>query len=97
MIKKIYIVVFLATLTSCATTEKYEARLQSWVGKQEENLIMSWGAPHKVHEISQNKKVVSYQQNHTSSSIQFFCETNFLIKDNIIDTWTWRGNNCASY
>ena len=37
-------------LSACATAEKYEAILKSWVGNSESSLINSWGPPDSVYE-----------------------------------------------
>lgn len=41
----------LALLTAgCATTAKYEAFLNTWIGAPEKALISSWGTPHRVYD-----------------------------------------------
>ena len=40
----------IAVLAACATTEKYEAILESWVGKSENALVEAWGPPDSVYE-----------------------------------------------
>lgn len=45
-------VLMLGALTACATVEKYEAILQSWVGKTESALVLGWGPPDSVYEAS---------------------------------------------
>jgi hypothetical protein len=37
-------------MVGCATTAKYEAKLQSWVGAPEMRLVRSWGPPQGVYE-----------------------------------------------
>lgn len=46
MIKKALLVAVLAILLpGCATTSKYEAKLNSWVGSPAQSLVNSWGYP----------------------------------------------------
>lgn len=47
-------------LTSCATTQKYETVLDSWVGSSEEKLVSLWGPPDSVYVISNTKKMLTY-------------------------------------
>lgn len=42
---KFLLLVFIAALASCATTENYEKILSSWVGQPVANLIDKWGPP----------------------------------------------------
>lgn len=39
-----------ALLTGCATTEKYEAKLNSMIGMQETELVADWGIPNGMYE-----------------------------------------------
>ena len=42
----------LGLMSACATTEKYEARIRSWEGKDASLLVQAWGEPddkQKVH------------------------------------------------
>lgn len=39
------IIIAIMILTGCATTEKYEAILNSWVGSDINDLMRSWGYP----------------------------------------------------
>lgn len=48
-------------LVACATTEKYEAILKSWVGLPERELIQSWGPPDSVYE-SSGVKYLTYSK-----------------------------------
>lgn len=56
----LYITLLVYT-TACATTEKYEAKLASWVGKSEKSLVQAWGAPDSVYELSRDEKILTYQ------------------------------------
>jgi hypothetical protein len=37
-------------LSGCATAEKYEAKLKTWIGSSESALVSSWGPPDSVYE-----------------------------------------------
>lgn len=52
-------------LCGCATTAKYEAKLNTWVGVSEDALIASWGVPDKTYATSSGKKAVQYVHKET--------------------------------
>lgn len=56
---KFFYLCLLLPLAGCATSEKYEAILDSWIGGTEKQLIRSWGAPDSVYE-SGDEKYLSY-------------------------------------
>jgi hypothetical protein len=58
--KKYVLLVLFLLVTACATTEKYEAKLQSWIGADEETLLMEWGPPDSVYDINDTKKMLTY-------------------------------------
>ncbi len=62
--RKIALGLLCLTLSACATTEKYEAVLRSWVGHNEDELISSWGPPTGVYE-SGNNKYLTYQNSNS--------------------------------
>ncbi len=45
------VVVLLLCGCALATTAGYEKMLDTWVGRQEIDLVRSWGAPDRVHEV----------------------------------------------
>ncbi|MDD0995319.1 hypothetical protein M5G20_05490 [Pseudomonas sp. TNT2022 ID1044] len=47
-------------MAGCATTAKYEAKLASWVGSPEGDLILSWGPPQQVYETDGGVKYLTY-------------------------------------
>jgi hypothetical protein len=49
-------------LMGCATTEKYEALLQTWIGSEEIDLVRSWGPPDQVYEVQDRKFIVYHSQ-----------------------------------
>lgn len=40
----------LAAVAGCATTPKYEAMLERWVGMPEDTLVRAWGPPDRVYD-----------------------------------------------
>ncbi len=47
-------------LLACATPQKYDERLQHWVGKQENELLTVWGRPSAEKYLSDNTKIITY-------------------------------------
>ena len=62
MMKKLlgmFVIGFL--LSGCfATTAKYEAALNSWVGHTEDHLVEKWGVPNGVYNKNDGGKVLTY-------------------------------------
>ncbi len=58
--KKILVLLFCLGLYGCATTAKYEAKLNTWVGANEDSLITAWGVPDKEYHMSDGKKAIAY-------------------------------------
>jgi len=48
--KNALIVGIIFVVSACATAEKYEAILDTWVGSSENALVDSWGVPDQVYE-----------------------------------------------
>ena len=58
--KKVFIFLFCLGLYGCATTAKYEAKLNTWIGVDEDSLISAWGVPDKEYRTNDGKKAVAY-------------------------------------
>lgn len=130
-------IAFLTILTlllfACATSEKYDAKLNGWIGKTEQELGMAWGRPSAVKYINDDTKIFTYtkinefyfpseyylyneefepedtiyaplmnQYNFTpyaeltDNQAEMICQTSFVIKDNVVTAWKWRGNDCVA-
>jgi hypothetical protein len=68
MKKLLGIIVLGLLLTGCfATTGKYEAALESWVGGSEDALVSSWGAPNGVYDKNDGGRVLTYFRSYQST------------------------------
>ena len=47
-------------MSPCATTAKYEAVLNTWVGHHVDELVSSWGPPVAAFPLSQGGAVIQY-------------------------------------
>jgi len=52
-------------LSGCATTAKYDTKLNTWIGASEDSLIASWGVPNKEYRMSDGKKAIEYVHKNT--------------------------------
>ncbi len=53
------------TTSGCATTVKYEAKLNTLIGESEDSLIAAWGVPDREYHISDSKKAIEYVRKST--------------------------------
>ena len=65
MKKLIYLFVMVMLVSGCATTAKYEAKLNTWIGASEDSLIASWGVPDKTYDMRDGKKAIEYVHRNT--------------------------------
>lgn len=63
--RKIVLAVLCLGLCGCATTAKYEAKLNGWIGASEDALISGWGVPDQEYRTASGKKAVAYIQKET--------------------------------
>lgn len=54
----LFLILFFAY--GCATTARYETRLNAWIGASEEQLISAWGVPDMVYVLDNGKKAIAY-------------------------------------
>jgi hypothetical protein len=47
-------------LSACATTAKYEAALNGWIGSTEEELVTKWGPPDRVYVAPSGRRILTY-------------------------------------
>jgi hypothetical protein len=79
-------------LSGCATTAKYETRLNTWIGASEESLISAWGVPDKEYRMSNGKKAVSYLHKDTfQTGGKTYLEPRVTYQSGIIDGKSYSG------
>jgi len=55
-------------IAGCAlwpTTEKFQKKMDSWLGRTETELVSSLGIPHSSYDLKDGEKVLQYQSNRT--------------------------------
>ena len=87
-------------ISGCATSEKYNQKLNTWLESPKDDLIMSWGIPDDSYTLDNGKELITYKRSNTSyyngTSYHYYCNTTFTIENSNIVDWKWEGNNCVS-
>lgn len=63
--KKMLVLLLCLWLCGCATTAKYEAKLNTWIGTNEGSLVAAWGVPDKEYRMIDGKKAIEYMNKKT--------------------------------
>jgi hypothetical protein len=63
--KRVYMLLLCIGLCGCATTAKYESKLNTWIGASEDSLVASWGVPNKTYNMSSGKRALEYARKET--------------------------------
>lgn len=103
---KITTLLFLALLgtqAGCATTGKYEAKLQSWINNNADDLIREWGPPTNSATLANGEKIYQYNSDQ-GAYFDYFgrmipnnCRTDFTISPaNIVTDYKFIGRSCRS-
>lgn len=85
---------FIIFIGGCATTEKYEENLRSWVGRDISNLIASWGYPSNSFKLPNGNTVYqyNYQRSYTTpityNTVSNYNTNNYAINNPSYGTYT---------
>ena len=93
-------------LAGCVLAANYQAKLQTWVGKSEIELVESIGPPDSWYEVA-GSKFISYNRQRgvtyirtvgpmSAVGIPSWCKTTFQIRDSLVSSWQVQGNACRS-
>lgn len=97
--KKIFLLMFVLLISSCATETKYRKTLHSWEGTPEKEFVSAWGIPDGSYE-NDGKKYLVYKDSNVASfngiAIDYQCKTVFTIEKGVMTDWSYEGNNCVS-
>jgi len=103
---------FIIIVSACASTAKYEAILNTWIGADVNNLIASWGPPSEEYSMPNGNKMYTWlwvgntlvTSNYNkflnmtlTNAVTFWCKTTFTV-DNYgrISGWHYEGNACMA-
>lgn len=80
-----------ATLAGCASSQKYNARLNGELGKTSQQLISAFGQPSKVRKLANGDEIISY----VSINYQvipdpnYYFNTGFMTENELFDPFTY--------
>ena len=84
----------LVCLTACATSQNYEKKLNTYIGKSEQQLISSWGQPQRTKQLANNEQILTYisinQQ--VLPDPNYYYGTGYLTEDEMFYPFTYGGN-----
>ena len=88
--RRIPLILFIVGLSAgCASDEN----ARSWVGKQVDDLIYSWGPPAAFHELSDGRKSLKFSHHRLGNGLSYYCNVTFGADDHsVIRTVAIDGN-----
>jgi len=63
--KRLIVLLLCFGLYGCASTAKYEAKLNNWIGSSQDSLVASWGVPNKTYDLDSGKKAMEFVHKET--------------------------------
>ena len=85
------------------SSERFDARCKSWVGRTTEDLILSWGIPAKEYQVDKQTKLIEFEVGGgsvmvpiagTLANVNRSCKVTFMAKDGVVTKYGWEGNVC---
>ena len=77
---------------------KYEAMLNSWMGKTKSDLLKTWGVPSSTYQVDKREEMIEFKRAHDGftqyGSYNYYCITTFTLKNGKVSYWNYRGNTC---
>lgn len=99
--------IFFILLSGCSTIsyKGLDDRVQSWIGKTEDELVSALGVPTSVYEAPGGTKVIEFNVVDGKTAVvtgygevqsySRFCKTKYVVgASKIIERASWEGNNC---
>jgi hypothetical protein len=105
MRRGIALIIAATLIAACATTRRYQEKLEAWVGRSDSELVVKWGAPTSTFTQGNGVQLYEYEKiDHetreksarTVAGYQPSCRTFFEIKDGKVIGWKWEGENCRA-
>jgi hypothetical protein len=98
--------------SGCATTAKYKAKLDSWMGEDANRLLRSWGPPSESHRLPNGETqyvwmevggtyttttYLEFTNQLATSSVTYWCKTTMTVGNTgRVSHWSYKGNACRS-
>lgn len=100
MKKLITILSLVLLIAGCATEEKYQAVLNTWMGSTKSNLVNTWGVPSSSYKVDEHEELIAYNRSVSGfnqyGSYNYYCTTTFTIRDDEVVNWKYSGNSCVA-
>jgi hypothetical protein len=102
---KLLVACLALVLTACADVANYQANLQTWIGRSEQTLEATWGAPTSITQ-NGDVRLLTYIRNdgtfvaggYWGPRVQsLFCTTTFSVVNGVITRAQFEGNECVAY
>ncbi|MBP5698970.1 MAG: hypothetical protein J6W96_05540 [Alphaproteobacteria bacterium] len=92
--QKIFFITMLLCLCACATIQKYEQKLNSYIGQDKQQLIASWGQPYQIRQLANGEQILTYVSinKQVLPDPNYDFGTNFLTEDEMFYPFTYGGN-----
>ena len=85
--------ILILTLTACATTAKYEAKLARQVGNSEQQLIAAWGEPNQIKDLKNGDKILIYTDvSDEVIPVSGYYDMGMMTEDDIFYPFTYGGD-----
>lgn len=104
--KFLFLLISTGLISGCATTAKYESKLNALVGTSENDLIVNWGVPDNTYTLNNGNKLLQYLRNDGTVAYPigknyytetYWCKTTFTVNGSgIVLDWKHEGNKCES-
>lgn len=91
------------TLSACSTVNRdYTNTLNSFLGQPKEDLLLDLGIPNRKYKSDKNTEFFTYRRSEKIKinegdyrKTEYYCITTFIIKDDIVSDWSYKGNDCG--
>lgn len=102
---RILVTISILLTAACATTRRYQEKLQGWVGRPSTELIAEWGPPTSTSTLPDGSQLYLYRivdeetLEKTGRNLAGYtpsCRTTFQVRQGVVAGWKWDGQNCRA-
>ncbi|MCL7987772.1 hypothetical protein M8998_07460 [Sphingobacterium sp. lm-10] len=96
MKKILSVITFLILIfSSCAIPAQWSQRLDEWRGQPEDSVYLVYGAPTRSQELTDGRKIATYDYENISDGSKISGQISFAITDGIVEKTSVKGNRFA--
>ena len=87
-------IIISTSITACATGQNYQAKLNTYIGKTEQQLVSSWGQPQRSKQLANGEEILTYisVNKQVLPDPNYYFGTGFLTEDEMFYPFTYGGN-----